>query len=343
MQTKLTSTSLLSTKEVQSIATRINFEEFANKRVVVTGASGLVGGYLTYALIKCTSFLGRHAPEVIAISKNGIFENLRSIMGSSNLTFMSLDLEKEHIDFGYEVLIHAASTASPTKKTTRESIFNVNCNLIRMLHINPRVVEKILFISTGEVYGARAPKNVSENFIGEINKMSYRADYPEAKLAGEELTLGLREVGIEGKVARLFHSFGPGLRKDDGRSFADFLWAASVGSQPILRSPGNQIRSFLYLEDTVVGLLSVLNSEITTPVNVGSEFEMSILEFATKVSLIAGLKGEVHFQPTVGETVYSPNNVVVPSNKLLRTTGWDQKIGLDSGIEQTLNWIRNMS
>ena len=94
MQTTLTSTSLLSTKEVQSIATRINFEEFANKRVVVTGASGLVGGYLTCALIKCTSFLGRHAPEVIAISKNGIFENLRSIMGSSNLTFMSSDLEK---------------------------------------------------------------------------------------------------------------------------------------------------------------------------------------------------------------------------------------------------------
>ena len=161
MRRKLTSTSLLSTKEIHSITARINFEEIANKRIVITGASGLVGGYLTQSLIKCSSFLGRHAPEVIAISKNGIFKNLRDSMDSSKLTFLSLDLEKEEVNFDFEVLVHAASTASPAKKITRESLFNVNCNLLRALRSNPGVVEKILFISTGEVYGSCAPRKGS--------------------------------------------------------------------------------------------------------------------------------------------------------------------------------------
>jgi dTDP-glucose 4,6-dehydratase len=337
----MTKFTLLCKKEVQSISNRIDFDKFARKRVVITGGSGLVGGYLVNALLKCTDYLGGDAPEVIGISKVGVFPNLQSLVNEPKLSLMKMDLENEDIDFDFEVLIHAASAASPTIKISRETMFETNCRLLRNLHDNPSDVEKVLFISTGEVYGADAPRNVKEDFIGKLDTGSYRANYPEAKLAGEYLTSSLKEVGVSGRVARLFHSFGPGLRIDDGRSFADFLWSAAFGQPPILRSSGLQVRSFLYLEDSVVGLLKVLDSDTETPINVGSDIDFTISEFASRVSMIAGLGGEVEHQLNESGTVYSPNNVVVPSNGLLRKFGWNQTVDLDESIERTINWIRN--
>ena len=332
---------LLSREEIHSITKRVNFEKFARKRVVITGASGLVGGYLAYALIKCTAFLGNDAPKVIAVSKSGNFPNLQEIEEASKITFLSLDLEKDDFNFEYEILIHGASAASPTIKISKEAIFNVNCNILKKLLNNPGNVEKILFISAGEVYGSEAPTKVAENFIGKLDTSTYRANYPKAKLAGEKLASSLNDLGIAARVARLFHSFGPGLRIDDGRSFADFLWSASFGKPPVLRTPGTQIRSFLYLEDSIVGLLKVLDSDICTPINVGSENDLTILQFASRVSLIAGMGGEVIFQLNKSETVYSPNRIILPSNELLRSTGWSQQVDIDLGIERTIHWIRN--
>lgn len=337
----MTSVNLLSEEEIRSISRRFNFESFAEKRVVITGASGLVCGYLTYALIRCTAFLGDAAPKVIAVSKSGKFPNIQALNEHKKLTFLRLDLEKDDLDFDYEILIHGASAASPTARLTREAILNVNCNIMRNLLKNPRLVEKTLFISTGEVYGSGAPAKVNENFVGKLDTSTYRSNYPEAKLSGERLTLSLTDVGVDGKVARLFHSFGPGLRIDDGRSFADFLWSASFGNPPILKTSGTQIRSFMYLEDSIVGLLKVLDSEISTPINVGSEYELSILQFASRVSEIAGLGGEIVFESNDTETVYSPNTIVLPSNELLRSTGWRQQVNVDLGIERTIKWIRN--
>lgn len=333
--------SLLSEFEVESISRRIDFEEFANKRVAITGASGLIGGYLTNALLLCTEFLGKEGPRIFAISKSGNFANLQVLSKDPRLIFRKLDLEAEVLDFEFEVLIHAASTASPTKLIPREAIFSVNTNLLRKIRINPGSIEKVLFISSGEVYGSKAPKHINETYIGSIDQNSYRANYPEAKLEGEKLTHSLTEIGIEGSIARLFHSFGPGIRVDDGRSFADFIYEATSGRPPLLKSSGNQIRSFLYLEDTIVGLFKVLFSNIEEPVNVGSEYGISILEFAKKISYIAGLNGDIRFDNTEKEIKLSPNDVIVPSSKKLKSMGWSQEIDIDSTIERTINWVRS--
>lgn len=330
---------MLSSSEVESISSRFDFDRFADKRILITGASGLVGGYLVDAILKCTDHMGIKAPTIIAISKSGKFSSLRDQVDNPRLITQSLDLEHQKIDFEYELLIHAASTASPTKQVSRETVLNVNCNTLRNLYKKPGSVERVLFISTGEVYGAQAPKHVSEDYIGIIDKSNYRADYPDAKLTAEKLTLGLSKSGIEGRIARLFHSYGPGVRIDDGRSFADFLWAASLGQPPTLRTPGSQIRSFLYLEDTIVGLLKILDSDISAPVNLGSEVEVSILDFAKAVSEVAGFGGEVNFEDIKSDTIFSPNDIVLPSASKLRSIGWSQEISIHLGIERTLNWI----
>ena len=337
----MTCLNLLSKEEIKSISERIDFQIFAGKRIVVTGASGLVGGYLTYALLECTAFLGARAPLIVAVSRNGKFPHLQSLIDDGRISFLKADLEKVSLDFDFEILIHAASVASPTKQSSRESIFNVNCNLLKNIYECPGTTQKVLFISTGEVYGANAPKWVTEDFVGEIDGTSYRANYPEAKLAGEKIVYSLNEIGIQGRIARLFHSFGPGLRADDGRSFADFLWASSAGNLPELKSQGSQIRSFLYLEDTIVGLLKVLISDIDTPINVGSENEVSILEFAKNVSSIAGFAGQVDFNLDKTTTTFSPNNIVLPSTSRLVSLGWSQKIDLNKGIGRTIDWIRS--
>jgi dTDP-glucose 4,6-dehydratase len=330
---------LLSSAEVKSISSRFDFDGFADKRILVTGASGLVGSYLVDAILKCTDHMGNRAPTLIAISKSGNFSSLMSQLENPRLATLTLDLEHQKVDFEYELLIHAASTASPTKQVTRETLLNVNCNTLKNLYEKPGSVERVLFISTGEVYGAQAPKNVPEDYIGIIDDSNYRADYPDAKLRAEKLTLGLSNCGIEGRIARLFHSFGPGVRIDDGRSFADFLWAASLGQPPTLRTSGTQIRSFLYLEDTIVGLLKILDSDFSTPVNLGSEVEVSILDFAKAVSEVAGFGGVVNFENIKSDTMFSPNDIVLPSAKKLRDIGWNQEISIHLGIERTLNWI----
>ena len=332
---------LLSKFEVESISRRFDFEEFANKRVVITGASGLIGGYLTNALLLCTEFLEKEGPRIFAISKSGNFSNLQVLSKDPRLIFRKLDLEAEVVDFDFEILIHAASTASPTKLLSRDAIFSVNSNLLREIRLNPSSIEKVLFISSGEVYGSKAPKHITETYIGSIDQSSYRANYPEAKLEGEKLTHSLTEVGIRGSIARLFHSFGPGIRADDGRSFADFIYEATSGKPPLLKSSGTQIRSFLYLEDTIVGLFKVLFSNVNEPVNVGSESGISILEFAKKISYIAGLKGDIRFDYTEKEVKLSPNDIIVPSNNKLRSMGWSQEIDIDLTIERTINWVRS--
>jgi UDP-glucuronate decarboxylase len=339
----LKSLNLLSSEEIYSISERVDFEIFAGQRIVVTGASGLVGGYLTYALLKCTAFLGEQAPKIIAVSRNGNFPYLQSLTRDDRMTFLKADLETKRMDFDFEILIHAASVASPTQKSSIESIFNINCNLLKNTYTNPGSTQKVLFISTGEVYGSNAPKWVTEDFIGEIDSTTYRANYPKAKLAGEKIVAELSKVGVEGRIARLFHSFGPGLRLDDGRSFADFLWAASARELPELKTSGTQIRSFLYLEDSIVGLLKVLGSDVETPINVGSENEVSILDFAKNASSIAGLKGKVDFNLNETTTTFSPNDVVLPSTSRLRSLGWSQKIDLNKGIGRTIDWIRSLS
>lgn len=330
---------MLSASEVESISSRFDFEKFAEKRILVTGASGLVGGYLVDAILKCTQHMGIKAPSIVAISKSGNFSSLGGQLDNPRLITKSLDLEHQEINIEYQYLIHAASTASPTKRVSREAILNVNCNPLRNLYRWRGSVERVLFISTGEVYGAQAPKYVSEDYIGIIDNSSYRANYPEAKLSGEKLTLGLSHLGIEGRIARLFHSYGPGVRIDDGRSFADFLWAAHLGHPPILRTSGSQIRSFLYLEDTVVGLLKILDSDISAPVNLGSEVAMSVLDFAKAVSEVAGFGGEVGFENITSNSIFSPNDIVLPNTKRLRDIGWSEEISTLLGIERTLKWI----
>jgi nucleoside-diphosphate-sugar epimerase len=201
-----------------------------------------------------------------------------------------------------------------------------------------------LFVSSGEVYGANPPVGVDEDFQKAFIPETKRDVYPKAKLAAEHALGEMWQLGYTTPfIARLFHTFGPGLREDDGRSFGDFLWSAARGKKVVLKTSGQALRTFLYLEDAIAGLLTVLTrgggGEIY---NVGSENPVSILDFAKVASNSADVGIEILLNEEKMETLVapSPSSRIVPSCQKLRNLGWAQEISMEESISRTISWIK---
>ena len=334
---------VVSKQEVESLSRRLNFSSLSGREFLITGASGMVGGYITSVLLESCAALGLPSPKLTLLTRSMSSTNLRPFIRNSSVTVVETDLNSWRVDKRYDFLIHAASPASPTKYGDTKAVVGANVGFLANLE-KQVMPESTLFISSGEVYGANPPLAVDENFDGAVIPESLRAVYPESKLAAERLLWKMGEKGLtKPLVARLFHSFGPGLRDADGRSFGDFLWAAARGRDLELLSSGSAIRSFLYLEDAVAGLLTVLAKGIPGEVyNVGSGNPVAISEFAELVGRVAEVK--VRYAPSSvpphSDYVESPNQVVVPSNTKVSQLGWRQVVPLETGVRRSLLWIQ---
>lgn len=339
----MTKSNVVSNQESESLSRRLDFSSLSGKEFLITGASGMVGGYITSVLLGSCSTLGLPPPKLTLLSRSKSSTNLRQFLENSSVSVIETDLSSWRIDKSYDFLIHAASPASPTQYGDTEAVVGANVRFLANLekHVMP---ESTLFISSGEVYGANPPLAVDEDFDGAVIPESPRAVYPESKLAAERLLWKMGEEGLtKPLVARLFHSFGPGLRDADGRSFGDFLWAAARGRDLELLSTGSAIRSFLYLEDAVAGLLTVLTKgRPGESYNIGSANPVAISEFADLVGRVAGVKVQYpsSLEVTKPGYVHSPNHVVVPSNKKISQLGWRQIVPLETGVRRSLLWIQ---
>jgi nucleoside-diphosphate-sugar epimerase len=179
-----------------------------------------------------------------------------------------------------------------------------------------------------------------ENEVSGAKYDEMRSSYPVSKLKAEEKCKFLYDKnGVNYKIVRLFHTFGPGLRENDGRSFADFLWHAARGVRPVLNSDGKDIRTFLYTLDSVVGLLLLFTSNHKCKtINVGSSFPFSIFEFANRVSYLAGLGQLCRIEQNNFKV--SNAKTVIPDIGNLLSLGWNQIYDLDKTIDMTLHWIK---
>lgn len=331
---------LLSDMEVDSISSRIDLKGFADKTILITGGSGMVGGYLTETLCRVLEIQNVVPDLITATSGTGDFSNIAHLKRYKSLSLVRSRLDESRDFPPHNFVIHGASPASPTQYDFHDEILRVNAGAIRTLISSE--TEKFLFVSSGEVYGTNAPLWVKEDFVGQIDTSLARSVYPIAKRHAENIGTELcHNAGIEMQIARLFHTFGPGVREGDGRSFADFLWRSAKGQFPILKSKGGDVRAFLYSGDAVVALLKILIQKQTDgPFNVGSQQPISILEFAKQVSNIAGLGGEIEYDFTESNYTHSPNHVIVPDTSRLQQLGWHQEYSLVDAVASTLNWIR---
>jgi nucleoside-diphosphate-sugar epimerase len=333
------SLNLISGPELESIKDRIDFDYFSGKRVLITGGAGMLGSWLATSIVGASKNFGSSKTVVDIISRRSNPKNLDQALKFKNCNYIQGDVVSCKLK-SYDLVIHAASPASPAHFGSLESMSSVNSGPISKLIKSSPNLDQFIFISTGEVYGKSSPLNVEESFSGTEFDSSERSSYPLSKIAAE---IELNDLASKHKflpgIVRLFHSFGPGMSQADGRSFPDFIWCAAR-RQPIkLYSDGRQTRSILYMEDAVVAILKIISKRFTKPVNVGSSTPITISQLANLVTKLADLS-----QPIItvnNNFLPSPNDVSVPSNKLLRTLGWEQKIDLDHCISRTLNWCKS--
>jgi dTDP-glucose 4,6-dehydratase len=333
---------IVSTFDALGLAERFDFGSFSGKELLITGASGMIGSYLTHSIIAGSRLQGYEAPNLTLLVRKESSPNLRDLDLASSVKVVETELLSWKPKQVYDCLIHAASPASPTKYSDSSEVFDSNVGFLKSFG-EGEIPKQVLYISSSEVYGPDSPDLIDESFVGNPITESSRAIYPKSKLEGELVLSKMFEQGqTQPYIARLFHTFGPGLRQDDGRSFSDFLWAAAKGNSVELRSPGEDIRTFLYLQDAVAAMFLILTRGTPGEIyNVGSELPLSIRSFAEQVGGSCGVQVRVpnEVSPNQLDYKHSPNKSMVPSTKKLRGLGWSEIVPLDVGIRSTLDWM----
>lgn len=331
----LTRETYLSDASFLNFVARNNFALFRDYTVAITGANGMIASALATLVHYGAEANGFECKELILISRNWKNSALTSLIKNPKVKVYENTEPMESIK--PEVIFHLASPSNSTKYNDLEELIEANSKVMHSL-ISDRTIQ-VIYISSGEVYG-KGDTNEDVD-LPRFNAHEFRSFYPLAKIQSEIELLSLsKKFNFEAKIIRLFHTFGPGVKENDGRSFADILWGAIKFRKILLKSNGSQIRSFLYITDAIEALLQIANkSNIKgSKINVGSEIPTSIFDFATVTSNLARVPIEIQLISD-GEFKHSPNQILVPTVDRLKSLGWKQHVPLEEGVRRTLYWI----
>ncbi len=327
-----------------------DWDQMYGKTVVIAGAGGFLPAYMAETLI-CLNDKGRgERVRVIGIVRNEDTARSRfaQLLGRDDFSLIVHDVNDPlTIPGRVDYIIHAASQASP-KYYGSDPVGTLGANVLGTRNLlelaREKKVREFLYFSSGEVYGevdsSRMP--IREDCYGYLDPMNVRSCYAESKRMGETMCVSWSwQFGVPVKIARLFHTYGPGMRPDDGRVFADFV-ADIVGKRDIvMKSDGSAVRAFCYLADATVGLFTILlrgcNREAY---NVGNDkCEISILELADMLVELfpeRGLKVLPQLDDGAGIYLKSKVNRACPDITKLRSLGWEPHFSLEDGFEKTV-------
>jgi nucleoside-diphosphate-sugar epimerase len=309
--------------------------DFAPRSILVTGAQGMLGNGIAVTLANLVQKNLLERCQLILASRKWSTTAANYWSKNKNCKLIN-NSEIGTADKEVDLVIHTASPSNITKINSFEELNHANLGLLKSIYVlNPK---KFVFISSGEVYKGNV-KSEEEN-LGDFLGNSPRDWYPLAKIAAENYLLeSAKYANMDISIVRLFHTFGPGVKKDDGRSFADILWGAAEQREIRLKSDGKQIRTFLYLSDAIDAILSLSLSKInaTNITNLGSPYQISIIEFAQMVAEVT--RARIVFE-VQAEFQHSPNQAIIPNLEKLSSYGWSPKVDLYDGIYRTIKWIK---
>ena len=304
-------------------------------RAVITGAAGFIGSHLSEALLD-------RGWSVVGIDNllTGSVTNIAHLAGR-DFMFVKHDVTNYiYVDGPVDVVFHWASPASPIDylelpiPTLKVGALGTHKALGLAKAKNARFV----IASTSEVYGDPLEHPQKETYWGNVNPVGPRGVYDEAKRFAEAMTMAYhRYHGVDTKIVRIFNTYGPRMRLNDGRAVPAFMSQALRGEDVTIFGSGTQTRSFCYVSDLVDGIMRLADSKENDPVNIGNPHEMTIAEIATTIIRMTGSKSQLVYRPLPEDDPKQRRPDITRARTLL---GWEPKVGLEEGLSKTLAYFR---
>jgi dTDP-glucose 4,6-dehydratase len=306
------------------------------ERAVVTGGAGFVGAHLCALLLE--EDFEVIAVDNLATSSGQALEDLRR---HDRFRFLRHDVTQPMpLCCRADVVFHLASAASPRDYLALpiETLRAGSHGTEQALDLARRDGARFVLASTSEVYGDPLEHPQHERYWGNVNPIGPRSVYDEAKRYAEALTSAYRrEYGLDTGIARIFNTYGPGMRVDDGRMIPAFLHQAMAGEPLTVTGTGAQTRSICYVEDTVRGLLALARSGHPGPVNIGNPHELTVRQVAERITEITGSRSPIEL---VDAVVDDPQRRCPDISLARDVLGWEPKIDADDGLRRTAAWFR---
>lgn len=306
-------------------------------RVAVAGGAGFIGR------VMCSKLLDR-GDEVVCIDNlvTGTSEHVKELSERAGFSFLEADIS-DGVDAGgpLDAVVNLACPASPADfgPLSLEILGAGSTGVAKLLELARRHHARFLQASTSEVYGDPVVHPQPESYWGNVNPVGPRSVYDEAKRFGEALTMAFhRRYGLEVRIARIFNTYGPGMRLDDGRVVSNFVTQALRGTPLTVYGDGTQTRSLCYVDDEVDGLIALLDSSYTGPVNVGNDDERTIQEIAELVIELTGSSSEIaHLALPADDPAQRRPDLTIAR----RDIGWEPVTSLRVGLRSTIDWFRS--
>lgn len=309
-----------------------------SKRVLITGGAGFLGSHL------CERYL-KEGFEVICMDNlsTGRLENIEHLIGTGDFTFVKYNVtDFVHVPGKLDLILHFASPASPIDylEMPIQTLKVGSLGTHKALGLAKSKNARFLLASTSEVYGDPLIHPQKEDYWGNVNPIGLRGVYDEAKRFAEALVMAYhRTHGIETRIVRIFNTYGPRMRLDDGRALPTFIWQAMQGEDLTIFGDGSQTRSFCYVDDLIEGIFRLSQSDYTEPVNIGNPEEISILEFAREVLSLTGSDSEIIFKdlPQDDPKVRQPD-----TSRAQEVLNWTANVNRKVGLRRTFEYFQSL-
>jgi UDP-glucuronate decarboxylase len=304
------------------------------KRILVTGGAGFLGSHLCERLLAAGN-------DVICVDNffTGRKENVDHLIDSHAFELVRHDIN-DRVIFEVDEIYHLACPASPVhyQRNPVRTIRTCVQGTLNMLDLAREVRARILIASTSEVYGDPLSHPQQESYWGNVNPIGLRACYDEGKRCAESLAVSYsRQYGVAIRIPRIFNTYGPRMHENDGRVVSNFVVQCLRGQPITLFGDGKQTRSFCYVDDLIGGLIALMASEESAPVNLGNPAEFTIAELAEKIRVLSGSSSKISYEPLPSD---DPTRRRPDITRAVERLGWRPVTPLEDGLRRTIEDFR---